>query len=303
MNKKRTAIRITGVIAVLLSIIYVVRSLVFSGSLSGVRFSAWTIILLAILSSLYTAGNILRAAAWVMIIKGITSAKIPRRTIISVYLKTEIIKYIPSNIMHFAGRHIAIRDFGVTHKAALFSNVLDMGFILAAAAFVSAPSIIVFGTSMPDLMPKIIGNHMFIIVIAASVSIFAAVIFLIIAKRSIIRKLLSKRFIGMSGKVVLTDMIVVLLNGTLFCLLLKGLGITGGLSFPVCASLYALCWLAGFVVPGSPGGLGVREALIVIVFGRFYGEPSAALAAILMRIVSISGDAISLAAGLKITSK
>lgn len=56
------------------------------------------------------------------------------------------------------------------------------------------------------------------------------------------------------------------------------------------AAIFLLSWLAGFLVPVAPGGLGVREAaLLVLAGGQF---PAAALLAcvLALRIASIAGD-------------
>jgi uncharacterized membrane protein YbhN (UPF0104 family) len=59
--------------------------------------------------------------------------------------------------------------------------------------------------------------------------------------------------------------------------------------------VYLIAWLAGFVVPGAPGGLGVREAMLVLLLTDA-GETGRALALGLgfgMRIVSTLGDVIA----------
>ena len=54
------------------------------------------------------------------------------------------------------------------------------------------------------------------------------------------------------------------------------------------AATYA--WLAGFVVPVAPGGLGIREAAILAMCGS--GIPAAGLvvAVIVLRLASVLGD-------------
>jgi hypothetical protein len=54
---------------------------------------------------------------------------------------------------------------------------------------------------------------------------------------------------------------------------------------------YALAWLCGFVIPGASAGLGVREAVIVLLFGD---DPAALFTAMGMRVVTTLGDVLLL---------
>jgi len=58
------------------------------------------------------------------------------------------------------------------------------------------------------------------------------------------------------------------------------------------ALAYLLAWLAGLVVPGAPGGLGVREGVLVFLLGGVSGEAFAVALAVAMRFVSTTGEAI-----------
>ncbi len=53
---------------------------------------------------------------------------------------------------------------------------------------------------------------------------------------------------------------------------------------------FALAWVAGFVVPGAPGGLGVREALLYGLFSPRLGEPLAVATFIGMRAVLVVAE-------------
>lgn len=57
-------------------------------------------------------------------------------------------------------------------------------------------------------------------------------------------------------------------------------------------ALFLLAWLAGFVAPGVPGGIGVREAGIVATASALLGPGPALLFAAATRIVTLAGDAL-----------
>ena len=54
----------------------------------------------------------------------------------------------------------------------------------------------------------------------------------------------------------------------------------------------ALAWLAGFLTPGAPAGLGVRESVLLIILAPAAGEASILALAALFRIVTVLGDGL-----------
>ena len=61
---------------------------------------------------------------------------------------------------------------------------------------------------------------------------------------------------------------------------------------------YVFSWLAGFVVPGAPGGIGIRELVVtVLTRGSALGD-TIMLAAIFHRLASVISDAVTYMIGL-----
>lgn len=53
---------------------------------------------------------------------------------------------------------------------------------------------------------------------------------------------------------------------------------------------YAASWIIGFVTPGSPGGIGVREALLILILQMYISESQAVTLALVFRIITTLGD-------------
>jgi glycosyltransferase 2 family protein len=53
---------------------------------------------------------------------------------------------------------------------------------------------------------------------------------------------------------------------------------------------YAFAWGIGFVIPGAPAGLGVREAVLTGILSGVLPENSILVSAVLFRLVSTLGD-------------
>ena len=63
------------------------------------------------------------------------------------------------------------------------------------------------------------------------------------------------------------------------------------------SSIFATAWIAGFVTPGAPGGLGVREAVLLSALIPVYGPAAAVGMAIVLRIVTTLGDGAAFLVG------
>jgi len=89
-----------------------------------------------------------------------------------------------------------------------------------------------------------------------------------------------------------------LANGLGLALLGEGMLGTGLDRLVLIVGVFAIAWLAGFVVPGAPGGLGVREAILVAGLSPVYGEPTALALTVASRLCFIVGDGLAFVLGL-----
>ena len=66
--------------------------------------------------------------------------------------------------------------------------------------------------------------------------------------------------------------------------------IPAGAALAQFAAIFLLAWLAGFVIPVAPGGLGVREAALLALAAGSVDAPALLAAVLALRIGSILGD-------------
>ena len=62
--------------------------------------------------------------------------------------------------------------------------------------------------------------------------------------------------------------------------------------------VFSLAWVAGFIIPGAPGGIGVREVVLIFFF-QLIGEPESIAVAIALRFVTLLGDIFFLLLAIK----
>lgn len=296
---RRIFIKLFGLILVGISVFYIWKSVDSKNIiLLFESVSAEKICLLILLSLLYFIINYIRAVNWTEFIRmELDGSNFTRRNAIAVYLKTEIIKYIPSNIMHFAGRQIMMKNNGVGNKITAVASSADIFSVLAASGLAIITGLYIINIDLP--VSYIINSLKFKIALSAIFLIGLICVWFAAKKKKIVFKFLNPKNKFYIIKIFFLSIFVFLINAFIFSALIE---YVSGIDFTMKEfifiwSAYSFCWAAGLLVPGAPGGLGIREALIVIIFGPHYGEAGMVSAGILMRLITIAGDLTALAAG------
>lgn len=66
---------------------------------------------------------------------------------------------------------------------------------------------------------------------------------------------------------------------------------------------YSLAWIIGFLIPGAPGGLGVRESALVLLLVGTFPRDVVLLIALLARLASVGADSFAFIIGLLLMRK
>ena len=74
--------------------------------------------------------------------------------------------------------------------------------------------------------------------------------------------------------------------------LLYGVQVIAPVQFPLFCGAFIVAWLIGLVTPGAPAGIGVREAVILLLLTPLLPESKLLVALIFSRMVTIGGDVV-----------
>ncbi len=214
---------------------------------------AWACLTIALGVTLLA--HIWSAWVWSWIIQ-IFNQPIDKIWIVSVYLKTNIAKYLPGNVWHFVGRVRAIQSKGASTSIAVMSVILEP-LLMAAAALILASSI---------------GENQ----IVQWVALFFVLIGIHPRILNPVLRVLSHSKLGKMDESpdqtlkttlkiypyipLLGEVIFVLMRGLGFILVLSALIPEVSFSYVKVIGYFSIAWLMGLVIPGAPGGLGVFEA-------------------------------------------
>lgn len=253
---------------------------------------ALTVLLVAVLAVCYVGVVYLSAAAWRLALHFISQTKIPFRDISDIYVRANIAKYLPGNVMHFAGRNMLAQKLLFDQVDVAFSTVLEVAALLITAVIWSAVlSFHSFVSMMTDFSRK---SGIYLDIIIGILVLLAVAACLFLRRKGLLKKyrrFFTPSFARLLPKLFVIYSLTMMIPGLFLSVFLGALGIslTPALLLNVIAS-YMISWVAGYVVIGSPGGIGVRESVMVLLLGPLCGSDVALLAALLLRVASACGD-------------
>lgn len=226
------------------------------------------------LSIIYGASLFLLAAAWHAVLVFVGAGPPGQIHSMRAYATAQLAKYVPGNVFHLVGRHMIHRSAGMPDKRLAVAALVEALVMLAAASTVVVVSLLV------DL-PAWSWPAWPVVAALALVAVAAA-------------RLLRGRAVVALFAAFLACLVFFAIMGGIIALIVAMLG--GALSWGAGRGGVA-AWIAGFVTPGAPGGLGVREATMVLLGGGGVPEQVLIVAAGLFRLVTFAGDVVCFALG------
>lgn len=223
--------------------------------------------------------------------------KLPTIKIISIYLITNIKKYLPGNIWHFYGRVNAIHKQGYNLSVSTITVVIEPLLMAASALLItiisaslglrnSASSLSVFSMQILGLIIVLIGIH-------------PLIINPVLTKLSRVKikdkeKITDIKLTKYPLLPLIGEAIFLLLRGTAFLCTLNALMSVKLTLIPQVLSVFSFAWLLGLIVPGAPGGMGVFEATAIASLDATEFPQGVILAVVaLFRLSSILAELLS----------
>ena len=301
MNRYRTAGFVAALIVTVLFVWYVVRALRGQDlSAYATPHAALGIVLCALL---WSCGAPLLALAWHGLLAGIGVSK-PRRELFGIIGITQFAKYVPGNVAQYIGRAGMSLVRGIAPRPLAVTMLLETLLVIAAAVVMGV------GTgALSDVGLTVVHLH------DAQLALIAALVALVIAGLLLLRRVappLLRRFAPKYASVLdgalLPPRLRLAQAFALYCGMYVCMGI--GLilltrflmpgaphDYWLLIAVFALAWVVGFVTPGAPGGMGVREGLMLLMLAPIYPAATASVLIVALRIATTLGDVLILAIG------
>jgi hypothetical protein len=279
-----------GVGLTLLGLLFTGRVILENAALGQLSWDARLWACLGFAGAAYALLSVLLVGVWWIILTTFAPGCIGVREAFALYATTQIMKYLPSNIVHFVGRHVALRRRGVADLALVWTVFAEAAILACAACL----TIVAFEADVfTTVYRRYLGTD------KAAVAVSVGLICCVAAG------LLSPHGVGVRWRFIIRLM-AALTVATLFfaattllissvCRLL--LDQPAGFEIAAVAATLAGAWVVGFVIPGASAGIGVREATVVLLLSPALGAGNAAVVATIYRLVTAGGDALFAALG------
>ena len=265
-------------------------------------------IALLVLTTLYTACVIPNAFGWKKLLDGLGAPVRYRRSLASLSF-TQIGKYLPGNVGHHIGRIGLLRTQGIPVSTGLYS--LGYEAILAALASIHIGALVLLWQPPPAIAEHPAFTHKFALMglftAGAAATIMMAPLGMRVLQR--IRRVEPSSVqgfrlgIGPAACSYLTSSCGLLFVGLGLWMMSYSLMQAPPPNPLFFVGAFAASWIVGFLAPGAPAGLGVREAVLSLWLGTIMPPAQAVLLVIALRVATTAGDLLNFVAGAIATAK
>lgn len=231
---------------------------------------------MALLSFIYAFFLFLVAFSWKKILEVLSHTEISF-DFVWIWLKSNVYKYIPGNVFNYVARQIVAKKAGITHKILIQSNVIETLLLCTVSLLLSVFLLMIIHDYSPNKY------FQFLNIYYVGFGLLVAVVVLIYLSKY--KNINISRYWNIMAFYFL---FFVGIGASAWYILNFQMGIE--FSFLLITAIYSFAWLVGFVTPGAPGGLGVRESVFVLLSNGVLSEADAVVLSLILRFVSICGE-------------
>ena len=299
-----------GNIITIFAVIFLVYKLLKLGLDLELFFSKEGALVLFFTILAYTFSAFSSSFPWMKLLSIWEPKKIAWKNASYTYVRSNLFKYIPGNVFQYVGRNQLAIENDMSHVNVLMASFLEILCIVASAVIFS---IAICGKRTLDLIQEFGWKNIPLFIILLLLLLCVG----LIAKKKYGQKFEKYIFTNFTQFKTLRTWRLIFLTVIfyLFIFTIQSAMFYTILNFcaPNAISLellgvvmgaYVLSWLIGYITPGSPGGLGVRELVLLSMLSQtLIQEDTIALSLMVMRGSNIIGDVLAYVSSVFIAHK
>jgi len=299
MERTKKLISLAGTLLMLASFVFIGVQISQYNIDFSVLASPYVAASLLILALIVGSGYLFAAFVFQSLLEALSGLSLNRGLVVRIYCMSNLYKYIPGGIMYAIGRNrIAWETDNLRHSTVAFATILEGA--LYALAGLALIALFAFDHFLFYIRQLSLSSLVWIgaLIVAALCLLLAYALrqpisrFLKTGIDSGFRLRVIPKLLG--GHILILAMQALTFPATL---LLLGQSLTPSLTVAT-IGLFALSWLAGFLTPGAPSGLGIREAMMLMFLGGLVDESVLLTAIVLHRAMGVVGDVFVYGVGL-----
>ena len=230
------------------------------------------------------------AYSWKYIVKWF-GKECKSNSLVSFYVLTNILKYVPGGIWHFVERFLFVQKIS-NPQIAFYSALIEPYFMLSGSFLLASLGVIFSPLYFFLISPLIFLNRKLIyFVLKRLESLKGKALEVLRLEKS--KDQFENRINIISffpTKAFLLEISFVLSKFIGFYLCLNTFNTNNTLSIIFLLVIFSLSWSIGLIVPAAPGGLGVFEACLLFFVGRNIPQNTILVSLIYFRFISTSAD-------------
>ena len=255
-------------------------------------FSAELLPVMSGVALVYTLTLFAPTFGWFVLLRESMDGSVHLKDATVVYGRTLIGKYLPGNVFHYISRQLIGANYGWTQSALAVASVQEVLLVTSAGASLSLVGILV---GEPIRISGISSEIVLVVGVLGAIGPWLLMAFLHFAPSFVrLPKFLLSATVHFRPLVLLKSFVsYVAFIGLSAILLWVFAAVMGkGINLSVVVGGYGLIYVLSYLAPGAPGGIGVREALLILVLEEQLGAGPSGLIVVALRVAMICGEAV-----------
>ena len=232
----------------------------------------------------------LNAYAWKYIVKWF-GKEFKSNNLVSFYVLTNILKYVPGGIWHFVERFNFIKKIS-NPQIALYSILIEPYFMLSGSFLLASIGVIFSPLYLFLILPVIFLNRKLIHLVLKRLGSLKGKVFEVLrltnSRDQFEKKINMINFFPTRALFLEIGFVLSKFIGFYICL--NSFNNSNALNIIFLLVIFSISWSIGLVVPSAPGGVGVFEACFLFFVGRNIPQNIILVSLIYFRVISTSAD-------------
>jgi len=232
----------------------------------------------------------LNAYAWKYIVKWF-GKEFKCNNLVSFYVLTNVLKYVPGGVWHFVERFNFIKKIS-NPQIAWYSTLIEPYFMLSGSFLLASMGLIFSPFYFFLIVPLVFLNRKFIFLILKRLGSLKGKVFKVLrlpnSKAKFEERINIISFFPTKALFLESGFVLSKFIGFYICL--NTFYASNTLNIIFLLVIFSISWSLGLVVPAAPGGVGVFEACLLLFVGKSIPENIILISLVYFRVISTSAD-------------
>ncbi len=240
---------------------------------------------------------------WYWLLRGVDERCTPVRAI-WIFVTAQFAKYIPGNVAQHLGRIALSQRQGLNPVAVTFTMLVESLWAISSALLLSILALAMEGGRLMQAIEYVPSLPVLAILAGGALALPLATYFVIFRWRpgplsqwELLRKSRTIRALPLAAALAV-QLLTFLALGALLLNLASTMSVEPTrVALRMLTGIVALSWVAGYLAPGAPAGIGVREFVLLSGLSLIFDTSLAASLTLLFRLMTSGGDLLAVFLG------